>query len=65
MAMDTVQPALNIHVEHPRRDAREQSGRESRRNDKSGQPEDELLEQEQTFLNVMGQITGMTINVTA
>lgn len=65
MTIDTVQPTLNVQAVHPRQDAKEQSGRESRRNGKSGQSERERQDQEQTFLNVMGQVTGKTINITA
>lgn len=65
MTIDTVQPTLNVQAVHPRQDAKEQSGRESRRNGESGQPDGERQDQEQTFLNVMGQVTGKTINITA
>ncbi len=65
MTIDTVQPTLNVQAVHPRQDAKEHSGRESRRNGKPGQPGEERQDQEQTFLNVMGQITGKTINITA
>lgn len=65
MTIDIVQPTLNAQAAHPRQDAREQSDRDSRRNGKPGQPEEERQDPEQPFLNVMGQVTGKTINVTA
>jgi hypothetical protein len=65
MTIDTVQPTLNVQAVHPRQDAKEQPGRESRRNGKPSQPEEERQDQAQTFLNVMGQVTGKTINITA
>ena len=63
MTIDTVQPALTIQAKHPKQDGNGQSGQDSGREGKSGQPETQ--DQPQAFLNDLGQLTGKTINITA
>jgi len=65
MSVDPVPPTLGIPAVHPKPDANGKSGREPRRDGKSGQVEKEQQEQPDAFLNALGQLTGMTINVTA
>jgi hypothetical protein len=65
MSVDAMQPTLSVLAVHPKQDANGQSDREPRRDRKPRQPERERQDQEQLFLNSLGQITGKTINITA
>ena len=65
MSVDTVQPTLGVQAVHPKQDANGKFGRDPRRDGKPGQSEKERQDQPDVFLNAQGQLTGMTINITA
>jgi hypothetical protein len=65
MSVDTVQPTLGVQAVHPKPDANGKSGRDPRRDAKSGQSEKDQQDQPEVFLNPWGQLTGKTINITA
>jgi len=65
MGVDTVKSARSVQAVHPKQDADGQSGRDTHRDGKSRQSEQEQEEQPQLFRNALGQLTGKTINTTA
>jgi len=65
MSVDVVQPALSLQAVQPKPENHRQSGR-PRPGDKSGKaPADTSDEAPPCVRNALGQLTGLTINVTA
>lgn len=67
MSIDALQPTLGVLAVHPKQDAHGQSGRDTRREGEggSGQSPKEQPDQPQAVVNILGQVTGKTIHVTA
>lgn len=65
MTIDTVQPAPVVPAAYPRQDAKGQPGREAPQRDGKAKPAAQEPQEQDLFLNSLGQLTGQTINVTA